>query len=796
MSRLELRSLAGACALLAGTVSAPLVVPNIAWAQSELEEVVVTARKREETLLSVPLAVSAFSARQIEEIGASNLQDIAQFSPGLYFTQQGGVRPNRLDQVLRFRGMDTNTTNVTQQLSTMFIDGVYVASGAQAIGLQDVERVEVIRGPQSAFFGRSTFSGAVNYVTRRPGNEFKGRASMELADYSEKDVSVSLEGPLAADRLTGRLTARWYDKDGQYVNVKDPANRLGAESTKSISGTLNFTPVESLNLMARVVYFEDDDGAEAGSQVGSNLHNCPMTTSGPCVLQSHFIGELPELGAADIGMDTGISATQFDVLVRNTRGQPSVDPDGFIDHVGLAKKTLRTALVADWEAANGYSLHSVTAWNDEKANTLTDSDGRPSSSIFWLAFGERFIRDVTQELRLSSPQEGRFTWSLGANYFDQSVRGSGRVFWSQQTPDGFVQFSDGTPGRTDVTTTGIFGSVGFDILDNLNLSLEGRYQEDELEILSTVVVMGVLQNNPTIGDTFTNFLPRVILDWKPNDTTTLYLTYSKGNRPGTFNAGLLSLTPAELAEVQNQTGSGLSVDEEELINYEIGYKGSFLDGRVTSRLTAYVMDWKNQQTRGQAVLPPAGQPVTALCTVNCRFFTTVTSVGATDLQGIEWEGSWQASEMLDLSATANWAKSEFQVFDCAFCQRVTGVFSQRGNQSPRVPEFSATLSASLRGALNERYEWFGRADLFHTDKTYEEAFNLAYAGARTEMNLRFGLSREKQRVELFVANLLEDDDYPAAARNSDLFNAGFRLFSAGVTLPPKRTFGVRASFEF
>ena len=792
----------------ASVLSTPFVASTLALAQPALEEIVVTARKRDENLLEIPLAVTAFSAKDIENIGARNLQDIAQFSPGLYFTQQSGVRPSRLDQVLRFRGMDTNTANPTAQLSTLFYDGVYVASGAQALGLQDIERIEVIRGPQSAFFGRSTFSGAVNYVTRKPGNEFKGKVNAEFGSYGQKEASLLVEGPIIADRFSVRMTARVYDKNGQYDNAADPDTKLGAENTKSIAGTFMFTPSEQLSVMARVIYFKDTDGPEQGAIIGFNKHNCLVSPAGPCVLQSHFKGRLPRLSAAEIGVNSILTPLQRSILIDNSRagaGFFSIAPKGFIDGLGLEKKTLRTSLSVDWEAENGISVSSITAWNDEDANTLTDSDGRPAVAsgppISWLAFSERFLRDFSQELRISSNPDDQLTWLAGVNYFDQSNNGASRVFWSQNVPDPFLQFSDNVPGRTGVVTRGVFGSLGYDILDNLNLSLEARYQEDKIAIQSTFVPTtgvnaGRLISNPGIGDTFNNFLPRVILDFKPTPDSTLYATFAKGNRPGTFNAGLLSLNQAERDEVVKQTGSGLSVDEEELLNYEIGYKGRFMDGRVTSNLTLYYMQWKNQQTRGQAVLPAAGLPLGGLCVTGCRFFTTVTAIGATDLKGIEWEGSGQVTDMLKLSATFNLADSKFKVFDCAFCQRVTGIFSQKGNRMPRVPKYSGTLTADLRGEVNADYGWFARGDFIWTTKTYEEAYNLAWTGPRTDINLRAGVESDAARFELFVTNLLEDKDYPAGARNSDLFSPGFRLFAAGVTLPPKRVIGARASYNF
>ena len=156
-----------------------------------ITEVVVTARKRDETLHEVPLAISVFSSENLEAFGASTLEDIAARTPGFQYVPQGGQRPGRVHTALRFRGMDINSSSATQQLATMFIDGIPVANGLGGVGLEDIERVEVIKGPQSAFFGRSTFGGAVNYITKNPSSsEYQGLCGLRISGGDEHCVEA------------------------------------------------------------------------------------------------------------------------------------------------------------------------------------------------------------------------------------------------------------------------------------------------------------------------------------------------------------------------------------------------------------------------------------------------------------------------------------------------------------------------------------------------------------------------------------------------------------------------------
>ena len=744
--------------------------------QLVLEEIVVTARKRNESLLDVPLAVTAFSAQDLLNIGAKDLEDIAEFSPGLYFSSMGNTIAGRSSTVIRFRGMDTNTTASQRQLASLFVDGVYVASGAQGLGLDDIERVEVIKGPQSAFFGRSTFSGAINYVTKTPAEEWSGRISAEAGRFGHLDNSLSVEGPIVSDKLSLRVTGRLYQQSGQYINNANPAERLGKEQTYSIAGTVYMTPNQNFSAKARVLYYEDKDGAPLQGTFLSTTHNCMPG------INTYFCGTLPNPTQDQIGIDSFVDAPTRAALIDGINpntGQPWASwQDSIIDGFGLERHALRTSLQMEYTfPGSGITISSITAYNEVDQNTLGDADRSPSTTIFWQNWGENLQEDWSQEIRISSAQDDRFRWTIGGNYFDHTRKGSSRVYWSIF---GYLQFTDNFPSRGDVETSAVFGSAAYDISEQLTINLEARYQEDK-------VSQTAFMQNP-IADTFKNFLPRVILDYAPNEDTTLYATFARGNRPGTFNAGLVGQPADVLAEVERQTGSGISVDEEELDNYELGYKARLLDGQAQVAVAAYYMEWKNQQTRGQAVLPPLN-PGEAN-----RFYNTTTAIGRTDLKGIELEGNLQATGNLLLAGTFNVADSKFKIFNCNFCARVTGTEDVRGNQSPRIPKYSATASATWSDELAGDWGWYTRADYIFTSKTYTEAFNLANTGAFHRVNLRLGVEKDNLRVEGYVRNLFDERRITAAARTTDLFD--FSKFMLAITLPEKRTFGIKASYNF
>ena len=207
-----------------------LMLPGVAaMAQSlVLEEIVVTARKIEENLMEVQLAITAFSAQDIESRNMKDLNDISSFTPSFNFAnQQGGSgRNDRSTNSLTFRGLFLGNNIGLSAGGQLFIDGAPVI-GAQTPSISDVERIEVLKGPQSAYFGRSTFAGAINFVTRDPGDEFAGRINAEYSEFGSHDLALSLEGPIVEDKLAIRVGARSVHEGGYYKNFVDPTQDFG-----------------------------------------------------------------------------------------------------------------------------------------------------------------------------------------------------------------------------------------------------------------------------------------------------------------------------------------------------------------------------------------------------------------------------------------------------------------------------------------------------------------------------------------------------------------------------------------
>jgi outer membrane receptor protein involved in Fe transport len=240
-----------------------------------LEEIVVTARKREESLLEVPISVNAFSAEDIARAGAYDIKDVAEMSTSLTFqtNQSASSFQGRMSGGVAFRGAQLGVgVSARDNTGSVFIDGVFLTSGLASVSTSDVERVEVLKGPQNTYFGRNTFSGAVNFVTRNPGNEFKGQVQSSATARGSYDVDTSLEGPIAVDKLAGRLVLNLHRKAAMYTATD--GGELGKEGTRAAVATLYATPNDDFWARLRVNYQEDEDGPSQstflrGTQYGS-----------------------------------------------------------------------------------------------------------------------------------------------------------------------------------------------------------------------------------------------------------------------------------------------------------------------------------------------------------------------------------------------------------------------------------------------------------------------------------------------------------------------------------------------
>ncbi len=780
------------CAVLAGAfiaVPAGFGAINVAQAAEDvLEEVVVTARKREESLLEVPLSITAITAADIDAKGITEFADLVDFTPGFFFAEHSVGRGDRSNRLLVIRGMRIESEDDHVQPAMVFVDGAPMM-GSVISGLEDAERVEVVKGPQSAYFGRATFSGAVNFVTKTPSEEFKGKINAEAGRYGTTNLGIQIEGPLS-ESLFYRVSGSSYRTSGQYRLGNNPDQKLGARKTWNVAGTLYATPSDQFSAKLRVHHWRDDDGPGAafgyGEGNGEQYFNC--NPPGSTLLARNdgntwICGEAPFPQASEINADFELVGRKIDTLNGiATPGRPAVvtpfDPP-FLDGYGMARRAWNASLVMDYEFTNDISLSSISAFHSNEWMVLDDVDRRATASIGdnrdTALLNNRDLTDFSQELRLSA-DHGRWRWQLGANYFDTTgVRSTGLKFVV------FVQ-GLGVGNSWDIQTTGLFGSVGYDLTDQLSVSVEGRQQWDK-------VAEGGATGAAKLSDTFTSFTPRVIVDFKATEDITLYASFAQGTRPGTFNANFVGRSQQELDQIQEQTGAGLAVPEEELDSFELGLKGSLLDGRAWVTAAVYWADWTAQSTSGAFVTAPDGS----------TDFVGVKQVGGKiDLNGFEFEGALAVTDKFTVDATFSINDSEIKKGTCpSHCPVLLGVdnVDGLGKQTQKNPKNQGSLGLSFTDQFNERYDWYARVDYIMTGSRFAGTPNLTETGDSHRVNVRVGMENESLRLELFGKNVFDDRTFTNYQILHDFAYLGpRRILTAG--LPDKAAWGVRASYNF
>jgi outer membrane receptor protein involved in Fe transport len=404
-------------------------------AAAQIEEIVVTTRKREENLQDVPIVVTAFSAATIERKGINDLADIAKYTSGLNLDEGFNKQDTRI--VLRGLSPTRGRQNVA-----ILQDEVDISSLAQTTAggsflinprLLDIERIEVIKGPHAALYGRSAFNGAINYITRKPGDEFYGNAQVDLGTHGKYEGRASISGPVLEDKLSlGFNAAGWHF--GGFYDSPTTGKGLGGGEGYGIAGAFTATPNDTLTFIGRIEYSNDDFGPEAATIKLPTLVPVPAVAlasnaTGPCVIG---VGS----AAATIAAQAAVCANPANASYPQTVGSmgsaktfgvpsPSRNPRTGKDYPGSSREILRTSLriTAEFDPV---TFTSITGYGDNKQFQFNDalSMGDFASPAISGAQETYFDADVvqwSQELRLQSNGDGPLTWTVGAMTWNEHL---------------------------------------------------------------------------------------------------------------------------------------------------------------------------------------------------------------------------------------------------------------------------------------------------------------------------------------------------------------------------------------
>lgn len=433
LRKLFLSIVSAVATLIAGQQLALAADKPASESANTIEEIVVTARKREESILETPIAIKAITGDDLAAMGVNNFNQLADAIPGLNLSNisAGAGRSDRSFQAITLRGIVPST--VLSTLTATFIDGVPVASPTAIANVSDPARIEVLKGPQAAYFGRNTFAGAVNVVNREPGQELGGSFSLMGGSRSNLDFQGSIDGPLFNGKFGFRVSAHYFKKDGSYDNAANPSETLGDQETRSINGLLTANFSENFSGKLFVLYSEDDDGAPlqgmasafevravngvaVGLAPGSttsiiatngtmlavpapagtatapviipNLSNCTVNglqrgiaATETVIARPWFCGAVPRINSAFSPAQNTLSDSLLAASLADPRHRV-VSPSQGTKGYGLAREYRHAHLNLDYKfGESGFILSSLTGINAEYWSELADLDNYNTSQI-------------------------------------------------------------------------------------------------------------------------------------------------------------------------------------------------------------------------------------------------------------------------------------------------------------------------------------------------------------------------------------------------------------------------------
>jgi iron complex outermembrane recepter protein len=796
-------------ALLSLAVAAALGQVSTTASAQALEEIIVTARKTEESLQSAPVAVSAFTSQAIEQQGLVSINDIADFTPGLSFSQAFGRTTDR--PVIR--GQSNVLAGVqfgVESGTAYFIDGVYFPGDIQAIDFNSLERIEVVKGPQSALYGRNTYAGAINFITRMPTDDLEASVRASVAQFGEQDYSFSVGSGFLGDTLGVRLNARSYSYDGEYKNSLT-GRKVGDESTDSIGLAVYWRPIEDLRVQATGFYREDDDGPLALFLQGASANNCfpgyrsqryRDTNPGPAVVpgtnpNQYYCGRIAP----------GVIALNTDPLPVSVGGVTEVRDGTAFD--GVETDEWFGTLRADWDiGGSGWVVTSLSGYRDYENLFGTDSDHSnafvlipsfiPGTGLVYPPATEEPLfantnrndtRSLSTELRLASPQDRRLRGLVGGYYFDQEDDGSDLTF---EHPRG--------GGAADYTETvdnwAVFGLLAFDITDRLTLTGEIRYMEEtkeRTEYCSTVnynwltrrcataagvpnaLPLGAERYNDSAD--FDSTTPRLTLDYQINDDWMVYGVFAQGAKPGGLNGV-----------------AGLSIDkpvyeQEESDNFELGTKLTMFDNRMRMGFAVYFTQATDVQFT-QSVPSATGQGAVT---------SVVTNQGEGEIMGLEFDIQAAITDAITISAGYAYTDTEITkgCDDFEYTLNTGGIVYNpalgtvpecniSGRRYPLGSDEMANFSLNYDAPMEVGHglNLIGNFGVSYEGSKYVQVHNLAETGETTLVNLRLGIrSDDGWSIVAFGRNLTDSDTIPLATRWFDL-RTGSTNITPGVPCNP------------
>jgi iron complex outermembrane recepter protein len=653
------------------------------WAQSEtdsadgsaaLEEVIVTAERRAGSVQETPIAISAYTGESLSDLGLTMVEDLAEITPSLQiFAEQIN------NEAYIIRGIGRSNEDLTTDSGVaVYINDIYIAQPAEAnAAFYDIERVEVLRGPQGTLYGKNAVGGVVNLITRKPDDELSGFASAEVGNLGLQTYTGAMGAPLVEGIAAARIAGYYHRNDGAYQNLTtgEDANAVEIEAVR---GSLRLTPSEALEINLVI------DGSES-TQEGVLKSVISDYEGARYILKDFF--EVDEFPAQETDIRSSRSETNGRQGIRQWGGSLRTD---------YAADGGTVSWLAGYRAEESYNLEDI----DRTERLINNFEGTQDT---W---------STSQELRFVSADDGalsaggRLQWSLGLYWFheegwrDQQIYLRARVPSSSpgdpDNPDDGV-LGPGTPDVQDSTARflqsidtdsyAVFGQAKYRITPAFGITLGLRYTDETKRASVDATSVGTAGGDPYTlfqpngpysraqEGNWTMLTPKLVLEYEPAQDIHTYASYARGFKSGGFNGQSGTFEEFEPFE------------PEQADNYEIGVKSDFFADRLRLNLAVFMINFEDLQVAG----------------TNSQGLVVTTNAADSRIRGIELEASARPTAALTLRAGVSLLEAEFRnYFVEEFDPTITDgspfvIVDKEGDRLDDVPDYSVALGAD--------YEW-------------------------------------------------------------------------------------------
>lgn len=757
-------TLARRAALMAGTgllATVLLVDPAIAQTaatsasgdqtatdQNAIDDIVVTAQKREQSVQSVPIAITAASGEELRARNITDVQRLVQIAPGVIFSSANSQAR------ISIRGIsyDGLGGSPAEARVAYHLDGVYLARTSEILStFYDIDRIEVLRGPQGTLFGRNAIAGSVSVLTRNPTNQGEGYLEADVGNYNHVRLQGAVGGPIA-DGVSARISFLTQDRSGYDYNVTNKTD-INDLRTRAVRAKLKFEPTSALTITLSADYYHEKDKQ---GQLLLGYYNpglvAPAVALGGTVKDGN--------PRHDFANDTPTTKRNF---------------YGFSANI-------------NWDLGDRLDLVSVTGYRHTENTVTVDVD---SSSLAAIR-GDLFDRasQFSEELRLQKAFD-RGHVMVGAFYFtekfftnqvyplDLSTALYGTAF---QTPfTGFQADGIQIGGTSKAVSWAAFAEGDYDLTNWLNLTVGARYGWERKRKINeyfqfqvfdaafnpipfnpndAVVPLSPIQNETNV---YKDFSPKVTLTGKIDDSKSVYATFSEGFRSGGYNLGYN--TPGFFPE--------------KLTNYEIGFKTEFLDRKLRLNGSAFIYNYKDLQVNK----------------ANSTVGNSIQNAASARLKGVELEFVAIPVDGLRLDGSVALLKSEFTDFTTFNSSRPgLGLLDLTGNRLPQAPKYTASYGAQYTTTTSIGQLTF-RAEGRSISNVYFDQFNVVENSERAYSTFNAYINWKSNNAKLYGSLYIRNIGN-VLAKNGSLVYSGITGFNIAGQYDPPRTFGATLGVRF